>query len=111
MDDVRGVQRDRVGAEADIGRNLGDIEPDARLEPDPLGVDQRDRRHRRGVDDARHLGDAIEHRLARRIEHPVTRERGQPRRFPLGAQRPPPGATHRFIDQAMGDTLFERCGE
>src|SRR5262249_26876374 len=67
-----------------------------RLEPHPVGIDQRDGGYRGAIDQARHLGDAVEHRLGRRVHNAVTGERRQAR---------------ALLFSCHGPRLFDLAGE
>ena len=68
---------DRVGAEGDLAWGLVDRDPDTRLEPLAVAIDQRDHRDR----DAEQLGrqgrQAVEGRFRRRVQHAESLERGE----------------------------------
>jgi hypothetical protein len=67
-------QADRVVAKGLVARGLAAVQAVLGLEPLPLAIDQRDRRHR-GVERlGGQTGDVIEHGFGRGIQHPVRNE-------------------------------------
>jgi hypothetical protein len=66
-----------VSAERDVAVGLAAVHADARFPPLPLLVDERHQRHRHVEYAGGELGNAVERRLVRRVEHLVARQRPQ----------------------------------
>ncbi len=64
-----------MGAERQRARRLLRLEPDARFEPLPVGVDQADERNWRVAQARREKGDVVVGALRNRVEDPVPAQR------------------------------------
>ena len=80
-DDIELALLNRVGAERDAARRFRDRDPDARLEPLAVGVDEADERDRRAADVRGEQRQVIERTLGIGVEDAIPLEGRQPSGF------------------------------
>ena len=78
---------DRLGAKRRGPRRFGRVDPDLRLQPLPLFVDQRDIGHGRLANPRCEKREIVERSLRTRVEDPIVSESGEPPRFVIRRER------------------------
>jgi hypothetical protein len=78
-DDEQAGLPDGVRAEGRLARRLGDVQPDARLEPLAVVIDEADQGDGRLAELRREARDVVERLLGLRVEHAALAERPEPR--------------------------------